>query len=125
MVSQDETVHFANRYKKVVEGLIPNWNPARTLLIDDQVEFSRPPLKAVSSLGVFNFLRKFDHTLTAQQYFPPSEQAWKQERNKALRWLNMIEYSLEQSAKTGREFSELAQETWNHHAPSCQKIFSF
>lgn len=133
-VSQDETLPFSSRYKKVIEGLIPHWNPAKTLLIDDQVEFARPPLRAVSSLGVFNFMQKYDPTLTSQKYFPPNQQIWKIERNKALLWLAMIEYSLEQANKKGLEFSALAQETWAHQsqglllnttAPSCQNIFHF
>ncbi|WP_415063357.1 hypothetical protein [Bdellovibrio sp.] len=126
VLSQDETLHFSKRNKKVLDAHIPDWNPRRTILIDDQPEFARPPLKAVASLGLFNFLKGFDPALVEQKYFPPSEGEWHIERKKALLWLRMIEASLQEADRSGKDFSDVTETTWkNYRSRTCQQIFAF
>lgn len=126
VLSQDETLHFSVRNKKVLDAHLPDWNPQRTLLIDDQPEFARPPLKAVSSLGLFNFQKQFNPELVSQKYFPPSEGDWHIERKKALLWLRMIEASLLEADRSGHNFSDVTETTWkSYKSRTCQQIFAF
>jgi|GEM_PF-2406446 len=139
-VSQDETLKFSARYKKV---LAPDWNPERTILIDDQPEFAKQPLKAVSSLGRLTFQNDFNSSRVGETYFPANREEWRMERDKALLWLGMIDSALTDSKKNGRAFATVLQETWYKHSTdalfigrarrllaqppvlSCQKVFGF
>ncbi|WP_373998140.1 hypothetical protein [Bdellovibrio bacteriovorus] len=112
VVSQNKTLKFSEQHKKVLNQGIPDWNPKNTLLIDDQPEFAVKPLKSVSSLGHFNFQQKFDVSRAGEKFFPASEIEWKMERNKALVWLALLENAIAESARTGKDFSTVAQELW-------------
>nr|WP_295899451.1 hypothetical protein [uncultured Bdellovibrio sp.] len=143
VVSQDETLPFSTRYKKVLDQGIPDWSPQRTILIDDQVAFAKPPLIAVNSLGVYNYQNRFDASRSLELHFPVSEAQWKMERNKALLWLAMIDLAFQKSQNDSVSFSEAARSVWKKQstnslliargqqlvqriaAPSCGKVFAF
>ncbi|KHD89569.1 MAG: hypothetical protein OM95_03030 [Bdellovibrio sp. ArHS] len=140
-VSHNETLKFSEQYKKVLSEGLPDWNPQRTLLIDDQPEFAQKPLKSVSSLGHYNFQESFDAGRSTEKFFPASYEQWQQERRKALVWLAIIENALAESSRSGKDFAGTAQEMWLHatenallpkqgerlinllSAPACQKVF--
>ncbi|WP_374029171.1 hypothetical protein [Bdellovibrio bacteriovorus] len=140
VVSQNENLGFSERYKKVVEKHIPDWNPARTILIDDQKNFAVKPLKAVSSLGHFNFQKRFNARAATELYYPSDVHSWDMERNKALLWLAMLESSIQESRQSGTDFATATENTWKMHAEdtvflrkgrshlemrSCEKVFAF
>lgn len=115
-VSQDETLKFVGRYKKVLDGKIPDWSPADTILIDDQPGFAKHPLHAVDSLGRQTFQVQFNPQHVGQQYYPNYVAEWRTDRNKALIWLAMIDLALTESQKNNRDFSVVLQEIWPRHA---------
>lgn len=140
VVSQDETLSFPSRFKKNLTVVMPEALPARTILIDDQTDFAVKPHKAVSSLGVFDYFKSFDPSLTGKPYAPASLEAWSMERNKALLWLAMLDTALE-NARVHGDLASAAQIQWNQHpqnaftlekgrqlisrpqAPACGRVF--
>lgn len=125
-IAQNETLPFTVRFKKVVSSLLPQWNPDRTILIDDQTDFAVHPLIAVESMGTFNFQQHFDPKRVNEPYYPPDKKAWQKERDKALSWLKYIEDALEETQRTGQPFSAIIKKLWvSPLAPTCQKLFSF
>ncbi|WP_374075028.1 hypothetical protein [Bdellovibrio bacteriovorus] len=143
VVSQNETLSFSERYKKNIDKGIPDWSSQRTILIDDQVNFAKPPLVAVNSLGQFNYQNQFDSSRTNEKHYPATEAQWAMERNKALLWLAMIDFSIREAQQSGKAFSQVASEVWVKHWQSplqmargqqliqrsaarfCSKVFAF
>lgn len=143
IASHDEKLKFAERYKKSITGLIPDWNPERSILIDDQVAFAKPPLKAVFSLGNLNFQRAFNPQKSGESYFPANENQWSLERNKALIWAARLESAFIESSSGKFNFAQAVQSAWEtlplseiserqgarlirpYSAKSCGKIFAF
>lgn len=121
-VSADEGLSFPQRFKKNISTLIPDAHPTRTVLIDDQVAFAQSPLKAVDSLGHFNFTRQFLPTKATEKYFPPSRHEWQQERQKALIWYSLIVDALEESQKGTKNFSDLLALKWQNSALSVETL---
>ncbi len=142
VASTDEKLKFAERYKKSVIELIPDWNPQRSILIDDQVAFAKPPLKAVFSLGNLNFQRQFNPLKAGENFFPAHQAEWSLERNKSLIWAARLEHALNSSAHGNVTFTDAVLHSWEHlpvtdfserqgarliraySAKSCGKIFS-
>lgn len=141
-LSQDETIRFSKRYKKDLALALPESNPARTILIDDQVEFAVKPYKAVSSLGFFNFSNDFKAPLASEAYTPKTRAEWLQERKKALVWLHLLDEALLESKLKGTHFADEVSRIWElksasplarmygqrllntPRAVSCQKVFA-
>lgn len=113
IASNDSQLRFSARYKKVLDDLWPEWNPDRTILIDDMVDFAKPPLKAVDSMGVYNFQRRFDPTRAGEKYFSPSLTDWSNERQKAVLWLALLDVSIRDAAAGNESFAEAATRNWN------------
>lgn len=116
VASNDSQLRFSDRYKKVLDGLWPEWNPDRTILIDDMVDFARPPLKAVESMGVYNFQRRFDPARAGEKYFPESLAHWSNERQKAVLWLALLDVSIRDAAAGNESFAEAATRNWNERS---------
>lgn len=111
-VSEDESLKFARRYKKLAENLIPRFRSEDVILIDDKPEFASPKLKAVSSLGTTTFTKEFDAKRSREKFFPKDRKFWKLERDKALVWLTHIEEALIARRKLGIPFSEYVSQKW-------------
>ncbi|UXR64492.1 hypothetical protein EZJ49_15595 [Bdellovibrio bacteriovorus] len=142
VLSQDETIRFSKRNKKDLAQVLPESDPARTILIDDQVEFAMKPYKAVSSLGFFNFGAEFTEPKAGEAYAPKTRAEWAQERNKALVWLHLLDEALLESKLKGTSFADEISHLWKLksasplsrlygqrllNAPrvySCQKVFA-
>nr|BFD64072.1 hypothetical protein BdHM001_27530 [Bdellovibrio sp. HM001] len=142
VVSQDETIRFSKRNKKDLALVMPESHPARTILIDDQVEFAVKPYKAVSSLGFFNFSPEFIAPLAGESYAPKTRAEWLQERKKALVWLHLLDEALKESRTKGTHFADEVSRLWDlksasplarlygarlinsPRAVSCQKVFA-
>ncbi|MDG0815595.1 hypothetical protein [Bdellovibrio svalbardensis] len=124
-VSEDSNLKFSQRYKKSFEGLLPGATPQRTILIDDQVEFSKAPWKAVPSLGVFNYQKVFDNRQSAQQFYPSTEQAWLNEKDKALMWKSLLEEAIVLSRKSDKPFSQITSDLWSAKSQNslCKNVF--
>lgn len=140
VVSQDETLAFSTRFKKNLTLVMPEADPKRTILIDDQTDFAVKPHKAVHSMGIFDYFKAFDPSMTVKPYAPTSHQAWSMERNKALLWLAMLDTALENARVHGDLASE-AEIQWNQrpqnrftlekgrtllrrpYAPACGRVF--
>lgn len=124
-VSEDATLGFSERYKKSMAGILPGATAERTILVDDQVNFSVKPWKAVASLGVFNFQKEFDATRSTEAYFPKDKSEWLAERDKALVWQALLEEALTKTSNEEKSFSQIAEELWiqkSHHG-LCKNIF--
>lgn len=142
VLSQDETIRFSKRNKKDLAQVLPESNPARTILIDDQVEFAIKPYKAVSSMGFFNFSEEFKTPQHGEAYAPKTRAEWRQERKKALVWLHLLDEALLESKLKGTSFAEEVSRLWElksasplsrlygqrllnaPRAVSCQKVFA-
>ncbi|MFV3408456.1 hypothetical protein ACNH6C_07600 [Bdellovibrio bacteriovorus] len=140
VVSQDETLSFPSRFKKNLSLVMPEAVPARTILIDDQTDFAVKPHKAVGSLGIFDYFKSYDPSLSGKPYAPASFDAWSMERNKALLWLAMLDTALE-NARVHGDLATEAEIQWNKHpqnrftlekgrtliarpkAPACGRVF--
>ncbi len=143
MVSQNETLKFTVRFKKILDSHISDWSSARTILIDDQINFAKPPLKAVSSLGRTTYQSHFSPENSDKKHFPLTKIDWERDRNKALIWLAMIDMGFFEAERTNKDFSLALQEVWLRHSQdglmiprgkrllspvsisSCEKIFAF
>ena len=129
-VSEDESLKFARRYKKLAENLIPRFRSEDVILIDDKPEFASPKLTAVSSLGTTSFTKEFYPQRAQEEFFPKNLTAWKLEREKALIWLAHIEEALIARRNLGISFSEYLSRKWtslDHSSSAHQrgaKIFS-
>ncbi len=124
-VSTDSSLTFSERYKKVITGLIADATPERTILIDDQVNFSVKPWRAVNSLGFFNFQVTFDPSKADKEFYPKTGVDWRNERDKSLIWLSLIEESIRRSQISNESFSQTTEELWlskSFHG-LCKNIF--
>lgn len=126
IVSQDASLKFADRFKKNPVNLLPDFDAKRAILIDDQVQFAKAPLKAVPSLGVFNFESQFDTQRVNLPYMPANEFAWKHERDKALMWQSLIEEAMELSQKSEKSFSDIVVQLWAKKSSRalCRTVFA-
>jgi hypothetical protein len=143
IASTDSKLSFSERYKKDLATFITDNTADRMILIDDQVNFAKPPLKAVPSLGLYNFQPSFDSSKAGKDYFPPTEKAWSLERNKALLWAAALDSALNESASGKISFESAVQNSWSRDltkdlslahgktlirafsARACEKIFAF
>ncbi|UOF01270.1 hypothetical protein [Bdellovibrio reynosensis] len=126
-VSEDASLGFSERYKKSMAGILPGATAERTILVDDQVNFSVKPWKAVASLGVFNFQKEFDASKANEAYFPKSKEEWRAERDKALMWQALLEEALSSSnAHKKQSFAQIAEDLWaqKSHRGLCKNIFA-
>ncbi|XGC80035.1 hypothetical protein ACES2L_11920 [Bdellovibrio bacteriovorus] len=125
-VSQDPTLGFSERHKKSMAGILPGATAERTILVDDQVNFSVKPWKAVPSLGVFNFQKEFDSSKTNEAYFPRSKEQWLAERDKALMWQALLEEALSSNALKKKSFAQVAEDLWSQKSRRglCKNIFA-
>ncbi|MEK2690822.1 hypothetical protein AAAA73_17155 [Bdellovibrio sp. GT3] len=126
VVSEDQSLGFADRYKKNLEGILPGATMERTILIDDQIKFAVAPWKAVDSLGHLEFQSKFDPEKVGQFEHPATVEQWQTEKDKALMWLALIEEALNTSRKLHTPFSTAVTEIWaqKSHRPLCKNVFN-
>lgn len=111
-VSEDNSLPFAQRFKKPIQRLLPQFDAERTILIDDHPEFAQGNLRAVNSLGKLNFSTQFLTDKVGTQYYPASEEIWTLERAKAWLWYNAIDQAISEATSTGQSFSQLVVEKW-------------
>ncbi|QDK38924.1 hypothetical protein [Bdellovibrio sp. NC01] len=125
-VSQDQSLKFSDRFKKNPANLLPGFDAKRAILIDDQIQFAKAPLKAVPSLGNYNFQSQFDAQRVNLPYMPSDEFAWKHERDKALMWQSLIEEAMERSQKSEKSFSEIVVQLWAEKSSRalCRTVFA-
>ncbi|WP_413578139.1 hypothetical protein ACLVWU_06310 [Bdellovibrio sp. HCB290] len=126
-VSTDQSLGFADRYKKNLAGVLPGAHVDRTILIDDQVKFAVPPWKIVDSMGHFEFQIKFDHITSGKaEYLPPTSEQWLAEKDKALMWLALIEQALHKSKRFHTPFSQELTKIWSQksHLSLCKNVFA-
>ncbi|HEX7672907.1 MAG TPA: hypothetical protein VF412_01980 [Bdellovibrio sp.] len=127
VVSTDATMPFSKRYKKSLEGLLPNATPERAVLIDDQPEFAKAPWVGVSSLGRFNFQKNFDASKIPMSFFPENREQWMAEKDKALMWKTLLEEAISSSEKSETSFAQIVSSVWSAKSQNalCKNLFSF
>ncbi|KYG66018.1 hypothetical protein AZI86_02820 [Bdellovibrio bacteriovorus] len=105
------SVDEAHRDEKtvLVEGKL--YRPTDYFIETVEWLLSRHPLKAVPSLGTFNFQKTFDPLKATESFFPASREAWSLERNKAARIPRMLPSHLKDAACCAHFHSYLVEKS--------------
>lgn len=111
-ISSDPQLPKSERYKKDVSNKLPGFDPARTVLIDDNLDFAPEGIKIVHSLGTTTFQSRFNIRARHKEWFPRNPEEWKAERNKALYWLGALDLTLEVARDYNMTFMEALDKVW-------------
>ncbi len=138
-ISNDQSLKFYERFKKIIFPYFSDYQSDHTLLIDDLTKFSdldslsfqqkkilqqkfglgsisdllseKNKLRVLSSFGRSSYFKTLDSLFqhSPSQHRPSSEREWRLERNKVALILGLIIKAYEDSQLSSEPFSEIAQ----------------